>query len=265
MPRSHAVPNSWERERWRRPTWLSGELKRDPKARLRVNRDWATAYNELAWKSFLELPKDMLGESLPKAEAALDLVQKAIDLAPDNQFALDTRGSIYRAMGRIDEALADFDKAIRNGITAPSTYLERGRCHEQKGNMELAVADYKRAAELPPRINTPAQPRHRPESGSRNPAAKRNLPARQSAWRRNEPLISDGSVDANVRCRRIAEPWAYSSSAPGVFLSMKCPNAEAIGLAGSSCHACASKATTRRPCFTIETLAWLSSARPERR
>ena len=50
-------------------------------------------------------------------------------------------------------------------------------------------------------------------------------------------------------------PPRYSSSAPGVFLSMKCPNAEAIGLVWSSCHACASKATTRRPCFTIETLA----------
>ena len=35
------------------------------------------------------------------------------------------------------------------GITAPSTYLERGRCHEQKGNTELRIADYKKAAELP--------------------------------------------------------------------------------------------------------------------
>jgi len=30
---------------------------------------------------------------------------------------------------------------------------------------------------------------------------------------------------------------------------------DAIGLAGSSCQACASKATTRRPCLTIDTLA----------
>ena len=185
-------------------------LKRDPKARLRVNRDGRPPTNELAWKSFLEMPKDMLGESFSKAEAALDLVQKAIDLAPDNQFALDTRGSIYRAMGRIDEALADFDKAIRNGITAPSTYLERGRCHQQKGDMELAVADYKRAAELPAEDDYSRSAQRRPESGSRNPAAKRNRPARRSAWRRNEPLISSGPVDANVRCRRIAAATARS-------------------------------------------------------
>lgn len=128
---------------------FAGALRLDPTAGQRVNSAWGTAYNELAWKAFLELPSDQLGESLPKAEAALNLVQKALDLAPDNAFALDTRGSIFRAMGRIDEALADFDAAIRNGIKAPSTYRERGRCHEQKGNIDFAIADYQRAVELP--------------------------------------------------------------------------------------------------------------------
>jgi acyl-coenzyme A thioesterase PaaI-like protein len=42
---------------------------------------------------------------------------------------------------------------------------------------------------------------------------------------------------------------------PGACRSMKCPNAEAIGLARSSCQAWASKATMRMPCLTIETLA----------
>ena len=40
-------------------------------------------------------------------------------------------------------------KAIKIGITAPSTYFERGRCHERKGNPELAVADYQKAVDLP--------------------------------------------------------------------------------------------------------------------
>ena len=124
-------------------------LKRDPAASQRINGAWGTAYNELAWKSFLELPKDTPLEGLPKAEATLGLALKAVGLAPDDPFALDTRGAIYRAMGRIDEALADFDKAIKIGITAPSTYFERGRCHERKGNPELAVADYQKAVDLP--------------------------------------------------------------------------------------------------------------------
>ena len=123
-------------------------LKRDPAASQRINDAWGTAYNELAWKSFLDLPRDKPLESLPKAEATLGLAQKAVGLAPDNPFALDTRGAIYRAMGRIDEAFADFDKAIRIGITAPSTYFERGRCYERKGNIELAIEDYQKAADL---------------------------------------------------------------------------------------------------------------------
>ena len=41
------------------------------------------------------------------------------------------------------------DKAIKIGIKAPSTYFERGRCHEQKNNIELAIADYQKAADLP--------------------------------------------------------------------------------------------------------------------
>jgi len=50
-------------------------------------------------------------------------------------------------------------------------------------------------------------------------------------------------------------PRHPSSSAPGGFLSMKCPNAEASGWLESFGHAYASTAT-RRPCFTIQTLAY---------
>ena len=124
-------------------------LERDQAASQRIKDAWATAYNELAWKSFLELPQDKPLDSPSKAEATLGLALKAVGLAPDNPYALDTRGVIYRAMGRFDDALADFDKAIRIGIAAPSTYFERGRCHERKGNIELAVADYQKAVDLP--------------------------------------------------------------------------------------------------------------------
>ena len=124
-------------------------LQRDPAASQRIKDAWAIAYNELAWKSFLELPQDKPLGSFPKAEVTLGFALKAVGLAPENAYALDTRGAIYRTMGRIDEALADFDKAIKIGIKAPSTYFERGRCHEQKNNIELAIADYQKAADLP--------------------------------------------------------------------------------------------------------------------
>ena len=127
---------------------FAGALKRDPKARLRVNRDWATAYNELAWKSFLELPKDMLGESLPRprprwirakgdrprSRQSVRSRHARIDLSGD--------GSYRRGVGRLRQG----DQKRDHG---PEYIFRTRTCHEQKGNMELAVADYKRAAELP--------------------------------------------------------------------------------------------------------------------
>ena len=44
-------------------------------------------------------------------------------------------------------------------------------------------------------------------------------------------------------------------SLPRIARSMKWPNADAIGLLGSSCQALASKATIRRRCLTRATLA----------
>jgi hypothetical protein len=83
---------------------------------------------------------------------------------------------------------------------------------------------------------------------------------------RSGPACRPSNEDRDMLDERNRSPLPpYSSSPPGVFLSMKCPNAGAMDLAGSSCHACASKATMRRPCFTIETLASLSSAGPKRR
>ena len=43
-------------------------------------------------------------------------------------------------------------------------------------------------------------------------------------------------------------------SLPRIARSMKWPNADAIGLLGSSCRALASKATIRRRCLTIDRL-----------
>jgi WD40 repeat protein/tetratricopeptide (TPR) repeat protein len=123
-------------------------MNRDPAARQRVSSARGIAYNELAWKYFVDMQDKPLDWSA-KADAALALAIKAVDLAPDNPLILDTRGAIYRSMNRIDEALVDLDKAISIGIAAPSTYFERGRCHEHKGNTELAVADYQKAADLP--------------------------------------------------------------------------------------------------------------------
>ncbi len=90
-----------------------------------------------------------------------------------------------------------------------------------------------------------------------------NMATMSSGCRNPMPLA--GCVIVVAGTPAVKSKCAYSSSLPGVGRSMKWPKAVAIGLAASSCQARASKATIRRPCFTIETLANVSRARPERR
>ena len=51
-------------------------------------------------------PSDQAGD------AALSDVQQALNLAPDDAFALRVRADIYRAMGKTDDAIADYRKAL---------------------------------------------------------------------------------------------------------------------------------------------------------
>ena len=62
----------------------------------------ATAYNNRAW-TYFKCGKSDLG--LPDA-------QRAVERAPDNASFLDTRGQIYAALGRREEAIADLKKAL---------------------------------------------------------------------------------------------------------------------------------------------------------
>jgi Tfp pilus assembly protein PilF len=46
-------------------------------------------------------------------------VEKSLELDPNNVYALDTRGNIYEALGRRDEAIADFRRALSVGADNP--------------------------------------------------------------------------------------------------------------------------------------------------
>jgi tetratricopeptide (TPR) repeat protein len=57
----------------------------------------------VSWAGMMKWGKSDLG--LPDAE-------RAVELAPDNSYALGTRGQIYAALGRREEAIADLQKAL---------------------------------------------------------------------------------------------------------------------------------------------------------
>jgi tetratricopeptide (TPR) repeat protein len=71
----------------------------------------ATAYNDRAWYYF---KAGKAAQGLPDAEKALTLALGYVD-------ALDTRGHIFEALGRREEAITDLRRALAKGPNHQST------------------------------------------------------------------------------------------------------------------------------------------------
>lgn len=56
----------------------------------------------------------------------------------------------YKA-GRWDEAVAQYDGAIKAGTVSPQLFFNRGNANFKKGDLGAAILDYRRAASLAPR------------------------------------------------------------------------------------------------------------------
>lgn len=71
-----------------------------------------------------------------------------MSLIPNEPNALHTRAWIHLQRGELDLALADFDKAIGLDPELAGAYADRGRAYEQKGEREKAIADFQKALSL---------------------------------------------------------------------------------------------------------------------
>jgi tetratricopeptide (TPR) repeat protein len=58
-------------------------------------------------------------------------------------------------MGRYEEALKDYNKAIEIKPTLASAYVNRGIAYSHLGQYEKAIADYEKGLELDPEIDDP--------------------------------------------------------------------------------------------------------------
>ena len=87
----------------------AGEAKADAGADTAIDAATGTeadATPETAPAAEPAAPSDQAGD------AALSDAEQALNLAPDDAFALRVRADIYRAMGRNDEAIADYRRAL---------------------------------------------------------------------------------------------------------------------------------------------------------
>lgn len=80
---------------------------------------------------------------------ALDLLNQAIYLVPDNGELYHNRGMVYTRMEEYDRALSDFSRAIALS-PHPGSFEQRGYVYKQIGDTEAARLDWEQVIEMDP-------------------------------------------------------------------------------------------------------------------
>jgi len=87
------------------------------------------------------LNKGIAERALGQVDAALPDLDKATDLNPNLTRAYDERGRIYLDKGNRPRAIEEFTKSIRTQSTTDG-YYQRGLAYEAMGEHQKAVADF---------------------------------------------------------------------------------------------------------------------------
>jgi Flp pilus assembly protein TadD len=99
------------------------------------------------------LPQKELGIALlekGKVEEAIASFEKAILIEPSDFRVYNNRGMAFDQMGRFDLAMADFDRAIALEPRACEAYNNKGKSYGQIGRFEEAIEQFHRAIEINP-------------------------------------------------------------------------------------------------------------------
>ena len=119
--------------------------------------DFATA--EIYWTQLLDLlPNEAAiwsnrGNSrvgLNKLEDAIADYDKAIELAPNAPDPYLNRGAALEGLGQWEAAILDYNQLLRLDPKDPSAYNNRGNAKTGLGQWQAAISDYDKAIELAP-------------------------------------------------------------------------------------------------------------------
>ncbi len=77
---------------------------------------------------------------------------RVVNTFPTNPLVYNNRGMYLQSLGRTQEALADFDKAIQLDAKFLPSYINRGFTLQEAGNPEAAEAALNQALELDPKL-----------------------------------------------------------------------------------------------------------------
>lgn len=86
-------------------------------------------------------------------QRAIELEQRAIELNPYSASYHNRLAAMLQALGRHQEALSEWDKALSKHPLDEEIYAQRSLAHEQSGNLQAALEDARQAARLTMRSN----------------------------------------------------------------------------------------------------------------
>ena len=81
---------------------------------------------------------------------SIDLLSEAIDIDPQFELAIKSRGAAYLRLGNLEGALADFNRVLDLDPLNARAFHLRGLAHEKSGDYENALSDLTKAIELNP-------------------------------------------------------------------------------------------------------------------
>lgn len=114
----------------------TGRLRADEKATVFKQR--AVAYMHLGRHQF-----------------ALDDVNQAMKIKPEDADVFYLRGFAYRALGQYQKALEDSNRALSLDPNFAAAYANRAFVYQALGNPGRAKSDARRAKDLDPKVKTP--------------------------------------------------------------------------------------------------------------
>ena len=90
-----------------------------------------------------------------KPEEALEDFDRAVKVDPEAAGGYLGRGNALNMMGRYKEAITEYDQAIRIDPKLANAYANRAIAYSHLEEFEKAIVDYEKCLELDPKIDNP--------------------------------------------------------------------------------------------------------------
>ena len=91
-----------------------------------------------------------VSQGLGKLDEALEAYKKAISIEPENAEAFFNIGNAIKEQGKLDEAIDAYTKALSIKPDIPEAYYNMGIALQQQGKLEEAIEAYKKALAIKP-------------------------------------------------------------------------------------------------------------------